>query len=110
MGLSVKIPDSREKLEQAITALEWQLRKDEDDMSRKIHCQTLDIFRAALREAESIPENGFTAEKANFCGEPGYMVSQYHNGKEVVKQFIPETSYKAFCKAINAEPVINTEE
>lgn len=110
MGLSVKIPDSREKLEQSISALEWQLSHDEDDMSKEIHRHTLDIFRAALCEMESVPENGFTAEKANFCGEPGYMVSQYHNGKEVVKQFIPETSYKAFCKAINAEPVIITEE
>lgn len=110
MGLSVQVPKDKQKLEQAISALEWQLQQDEDDASRKIHRQTLDIFRAALREMESIPKNGFTAEKTNFCGKPGYMVSQYHNGKEVVKQFIPETSYKAFCKAINTEPVIITEE
>ena len=57
MGLSVKIPDSQEKLEQSISVLEWQLSHDEDDMSKGIHRQTLDIFRAALRKMESISKS-----------------------------------------------------
>lgn len=50
--------------------------------------------------------NGFTAKKTIFCGQPGYDVSQYIDGKEVVNQFIPETSYKTFCDAIGVVPVI----
>lgn len=51
-------------------------------------------------------KNGFTARKANFCGHPGYDVSQYINGEEVIKQFIPESSYNTFCDAIGITPVI----
>lgn len=106
MSLSVKIPDSREKLEQSISALEWQLQHDEDNMSIEIHRQTLDIFRAALCEMKPIHEDGFTASKTIFCGEPGYVVSQWRSGEEVVTQFIPGTDYKAFCDAIGVVPAI----
>lgn len=46
----------------------------------------------------------FIAEKCNFQGEDGYMISQIHNGRAVVKQFVPESSYKAFCNAIGIDP------
>lgn len=46
----------------------------------------------------------FIAEKSNFQGEDGYMVSQMHNGIAVVKQFISKPSYKAFCDEIGVEP------
>lgn len=55
-------------------------------------------------------QNGFTAKPTNFCGQAGYMVSQYHDGKKVVEQFIPETSYKAFCELTGAKPIIINEE
>ena len=51
-------------------------------------------------------KNGFTAKEVTFCGQQGYNVSQYINGEEVIKQFIPESSYKAFCDAIGITPVI----
>lgn len=51
-------------------------------------------------------QNGFTARKTNFCGQSGYSVSQYIDGKEVINQFIPETSYKAFCELTGAKPII----
>lgn len=69
MGLIVQIPKGKKKLEQGIIALEWQLEQDKDEKSKEIHRQTLEKFRAALRETESIPENRFTAEF--FCGDPG---------------------------------------
>lgn len=55
-------------------------------------------------------QNGFTARKTNFCGQSGYNVSQYIDGKEVVNQFIPETSYKAFCEFTGAKPIVIYEE
>lgn len=42
----------------------------------------------------------FQSEKVIFCGDPGYMVSQYHNGEKVVEQFIRDADYEAFCEAI----------
>lgn len=45
----------------------------------------------------------FIAEKCNFQGEDGYMVSQMHNGIAVVKQFVSKSSYKAFCDVIGVE-------
>lgn len=51
-------------------------------------------------------KNGFTAKKTNFCGNTGYDVSQYIDGEEVVKQFIPESSYKSFCDVTGITPVI----
>ena len=55
-------------------------------------------------------KNGFTAERMNFCGEPGYMLTQYRNGEEVVKQFLDDLSYSDFCRAYNINPVIITKE
>ena len=56
-------------------------------------------------------ENGFVAVPVMFENAPGYitsgyMVSQYHDGKKVVEQFIPESSYKDFCEAIGIIPVM----
>lgn len=51
-------------------------------------------------------KNGFIAKKTNFCGQSGYDVSQYIDGEEVVKQFIPESSYNTFCDSIGITPVI----
>lgn len=48
----------------------------------------------------------FIAERDSFQGEDGYMVAQIHDGREVVKQFIPESSYDFFCKAIGVIPEI----
>ena len=46
----------------------------------------------------------FIAKKVNFEGNPGYFVSQLHNGKVVVEQFISEECYAEFCKAIGIVP------
>lgn len=56
-------------------------------------------------------ENGFTAKPVMFEISPGYitagyMVSQYHNDKKVVEQFIPESAYRDFCEAVNIVPVM----
>ena len=50
--------------------------------------------------------NGLKAIPVIFNGESGYMVSQYHNGKMVVEQFVPESAYKDFCEAIGIVPVM----
>ena len=55
-------------------------------------------------------QNEFTAKPTNFCGQVGYMISQYCDGEKVVEQFIPETSYKAFCELTGVNPVIIGEE
>ena len=55
-------------------------------------------------------KNGFTAEKLNVCGESGYMLTQYRNGEEVVKQFLDDLSYSDSCRAYNINPVIITKE
>lgn len=55
-------------------------------------------------------QNGFTAKPTNFCGQSGYMVAQYFDGKKVVEQFISETSYKAFCELTGANPIIINKE
>lgn len=51
-------------------------------------------------------ENKFIAKKVNWCGTPGYMVSQIRNSKEIGKQFIPEEVYKDYCRMIGTEPEI----
>lgn len=48
----------------------------------------------------------FTAKECNFQGEPGYMVSQFHNGEKAVEQFIPKSVYKSYCKAADIQPEI----
>lgn len=47
----------------------------------------------------------FQAKQVIFCGEPGFMVSQYHNGEKVIEQFVSDADYKAFREAINIDPV-----
>jgi hypothetical protein len=49
---------------------------------------------------------GFIATEISFCGEPGYVVKQYINGKVVVSQFIPKDGYDGFCRAIGMKPEI----
>lgn len=49
-------------------------------------------------------KNGFTAEKCTFEGVPGFMVLQWFDGKEIVKQFIPESHYNDFCTAAGVQP------
>lgn len=49
-------------------------------------------------------KEGFTAAKCTFNGVPGFMVSQWYEGKEIVKQFIPEIAYKDFCTAAGVQP------
>ena len=48
----------------------------------------------------------FKAQKDIFCGEPGYYVSQYIDGKEVAKQFIHSDHFREFCEAAGINPVI----
>ncbi len=48
----------------------------------------------------------FIAKECNFQGEPGYMVSQIHEEKKVVEQFVSKSYYKEFCEAIGIEPDI----
>ena len=49
-------------------------------------------------------EDKFTAEKCNFQGENGYMVSQIHNGKIVASQFVEEEVYEDFCREAGISP------
>ena len=50
MGLYVQIPDDKKKLEQAIFALEWQIKHEEDEKSKEIHRKTLKIFKASIHD------------------------------------------------------------
>lgn len=64
---------------------------------------------AELSEEEE--KDRFTAKECNFQGEPGYMISQFHNGEKAVEQFIPKSSYKFFCEATGVQPeIINGQE
>lgn len=56
--------------------------------------------------SEEAEKDRFTAKEWDFQGEPGYMVSQFHNGEKAVEQFIPKSSYKFFCDAIGVQPEI----
>lgn len=48
-------------------------------------------------------KNGFTAEKCNFQGVPGYMLHQRHDGVCVCSQFIPAEAFRGFCDAAGIE-------
>lgn len=56
--------------------------------------------------SEEAEKDRFTAKEWDFQGEPGYMVSQFLNGRKTVEQFIPKSSYKFFCDAIGVQPEI----
>lgn len=43
--------------------------------------------------------DGFTAEKYNFQGVPGYIVKQWIGGACVCSQFIPAEAFPGFCNA-----------
>lgn len=62
----------------------------------------------AGRKKEDMRDN-FIAKECNFQGEPGYMVSQIHNGKKAVEQFIAKSCYKEFCEKVGIEPKIETD-
>ena len=51
-------------------------------------------------------ENGFIAKPCNFQGENGYMLDQYHDGRVVCSQFVPESSFDYFCKIAGINPII----
>ena len=51
-------------------------------------------------------ENGFIAKTCNFQGVPGYMLDQYHNGRVVCSQFLPESSFDYFCRDASIRPKI----
>ena len=42
----------------------------------------------------------FNIEKCTFCGEKGAQVIQIRNGREVVRQFIPEDCFRDFFTQI----------
>lgn len=46
----------------------------------------------------------FIAKETVFDGVPGFMVTQLHNGREVVKQFIRKEDYEDFCDSIHMTP------
>lgn len=46
----------------------------------------------------------FTAEKTNWQGEGGYQVKQYHDGKVVCSQFVPNSCFEKFCEEAGIEP------
>ena len=50
--------------------------------------------------------NVFIAKPCNFQGENGYMLEQYHDGRVVCSQFVPESSFDYFCKIAGISPVI----
>lgn len=45
-----------------------------------------------------------TAKRINFCGEEGFTMKQYHNGKLVMEQFIPRYIFKEYFTAAGAWP------
>ena len=44
-------------------------------------------------------KNGFTAEKCNFQGVPGYMLKQWLDNSCICSQYIPAEHLHAFCNA-----------
>ena len=50
--------------------------------------------------------NGFIAKPCNFQGVPGYMLDQYHDGRVVCSQFVPESSFNYFCRIAGINPKI----
>ena len=51
-------------------------------------------------------ENGFIAKPCNFHGKNGYMIDQYHDGRVVCSQFVPESYFAYFCKVAGISPKI----
>ena len=51
-------------------------------------------------------ENGFIAKPCNFQDEKGYMLDQYHEGRILCYQFVPESSFDYFCKVAGIRPKI----
>ena len=51
-------------------------------------------------------KNGFIAKPCNFQGESGYMLDQYHDGRILCSQFIPESYFDYFCKVAGISPKI----
>ena len=49
--LKIEIPKSKEKIKQQISALEWQIRQD-NEQDRKIHDEALYQLKRALNEIE----------------------------------------------------------
>lgn len=52
MGMTVEIPKDERKLRNQISALEWLLAHDQDDLSKEIHGKALEDSRKALRALE----------------------------------------------------------
>ena len=50
--LRVEIPKDERKLRNQISALEWLLAHDQDDLSKEIHWKALEDSRNALRALE----------------------------------------------------------
>ena len=51
-------------------------------------------------------ENGFIAKPCNFQGENCYILEQYHEGRFVCSQLVPESSFAYFCKVAGISPKI----
>ena len=51
-------------------------------------------------------ENGFIDRPCDFQGKNGYMIYQYHDGRILCYQFVPESSFAYFCKVAGISPKI----
>ena len=51
-------------------------------------------------------QNGFIAKPCNFQDEKGYILDQYHEGRILCSQFVPESSFDYFCKVAGISPKI----
>ena len=51
-------------------------------------------------------ENGFIAKPCNFQGVNGCILDQYHDGRVVCSQFVPESSFDYFCSIAGINPII----
>lgn len=51
-------------------------------------------------------ENRFVAKPCNFQGVQGYMLDQYHDGRVICSQFLPESSFDYFCRIAGISPKI----
>lgn len=52
--LKVIIPNNQEKIKQQIEALEWQIKQDTDEKSRKIHEEALEALGNALKRLDKV--------------------------------------------------------
>lgn len=50
--------------------------------------------------------NGFIAKPCDFQGENCYILEQYHEGRFVCSQLVPESSFDYFCKVAGISPKI----